>query len=82
MLEGISHLCCITSLIPPVCVCERTPHRAGPFHGLTFSVMGSNKIMLKDVNVAKKNIRSKEMPELIWPVEIQPLMHYGADLIT
>lgn len=72
------------SLIPPVCVCVcvRTPHRAGPFHGLTFSVMGSNKIMLKDVNVAKKNIRSKEMPELIWPVEIQPLMHYGADLIT
>lgn len=38
--------------------------------------------MLKDVNVAKKNIRSKEMPELIWPVEIQPLTHYGEDLIT
>lgn len=28
-------------------VCARTPRRAGPVHGLTSSVMRSNKIMLK-----------------------------------
>jgi len=28
-------------------VCARTSHRAGPVHGLTSSVMRSNKIMLK-----------------------------------